>query len=365
MTPARGFNRSPDVAIVGAGLIGLAAAAAIAENGLTVHIIGEARAGEASRAAAGLLAPSVEEISAARAFGLASRDRYPSYVEWLRERSGITVPLNRKGVLEVALDEGELELLRRHSGGGELLDQPALAAFEPALAHAVGARYYELDGAVDNLALMEALTRIAANDPRIMLERGVVAGVDPASSALEMAGGRSVSAAFVVVAGGAWTSRLRGLPRPVPVEPVRGQMIAMHVSSVSHAVFGAGIYLVPRTKPDITLIGSTMERVGFDASTDEEGLSSLRSAARRLCPAALSVDSDTWAGLRPMTPDMLPVLGPDPEYPSLLYACGHSRNGILMGPLTADCLTDFVMQRQPEHDLSAFDVMRFGERVPG
>jgi glycine oxidase len=361
MTPMHGFNRSPDVAIVGAGLIGLAAAAAIAENGLTVHIIGEARPGEASRAAAGLLAPSVEEISAANTFGIASRDRYPSYVDWLRERTGIVVPLNRQGVLEVVGDE---QPAAGHSAKGVLLDQAALASLEPALAHARGAVYHELDGAVDNVLLMDSLTRIAHDDPRIRFERGVVAAVDATQPSLQLAGGKRISAAFVIIAGGAWAARLRGLPRPLPVEPVRGQMIAMRASPISHAVFGGGVYLVPRTS-GYTLIGSTMERVGFDATTTPEALASLRSAAQRLCPSLTAGSVETWAGLRPMTPDLLPIIGPDPDYPSLLYACGHSRNGILMGPLTADCLADLVMQREPGHDLSPFGVTRFGEQLPG
>lgn len=363
MKPARGFSPGPDAVIVGAGLIGLATAAAIAEQGLNVHLLGESRPGEASMAAAGLLAPSVEEMAAGRIFGIAARDRYPSYLEWLRERSGVRVPLNRDGVLQVALNDEELDALREEHGSGEPLHQQAVSALEPALSHAAGAVYFELDGAVDNVALMEGLGRVVRNDPRITFEHTAVDTIVPRASSVQTSGGSNISAAFVIIAAGAWTTRLQGLPRPLPVEPVRGQMIAMHASALSRAVFGAGIYLVPR-QANLTLVGSTMEHAEFDPSTTTTGLASLRAAAARLCPGILSSESDSWAGLRPMTPDLLPILGPDPDYPSLLYACGHSRNGILMGPLTADCLVRMVTGRDPEHDLSPFSVARFREPIP-
>ena len=356
---------SPDVIVIGGGLVGLASAAALADRGLSVHVLAESRPGEASVAAAGLLAPSVEEISSARAFGLASRDRYPSYLDWLRERTGIRVPLNREGVLQVALTKAEVAELEDASAGSEWLDASALAQLEPALAPAIGAAFHEGDGAVDNVVLLTALTRLVMHDPRITFERSAVAGVDTKGLVVQTAGGQRRSTAAILVATGAWTSRLRGLPRSLPVEPVRGQMLSRVGMPLRHATFGAGIYLVPRESGH-TLVGSTMERVGFDARTTEAGTDSLLAAAGRLCPAvADGAPHEAWAGLRPVTPDLLPIIDRDPEYPSLLYACGHSRNGILMAPLTADCVADLVTEGTTDHDLAPFSCTRFREPVSG
>jgi glycine oxidase len=101
-----------------------------------------------------------------------------------------------------------------------------------------------------------------------------------------------------------------------------------------------------------------MENVGFDASTSTDGIAKVRSAAQEICPA-LSIMIRAWAGLRPVTPDMLPLLGADPEYPSLVYACGHSRNGVLMAPLTGDVIADLVTATPLSHDLSQFRPDRF------
>jgi glycine/D-amino acid oxidase-like deaminating enzyme len=103
-----------------------------------------------------------------------------------------------------------------------------------------------------------------------------------------------------------------------------------------------------------------MENVGFDATTTREGVSTVRAAAEEICSAlALSERTISWAGLRPVTPDMLPILGADPERPSLIYGCGHSRNGVLMAPLTGDLIADLVTGAPLSHDLSQFRPDRF------
>ena len=130
----------PDVTIVGAGIIGLATAVAAARRGLTVMLVGDQRPGEASPAAAGMLAPSVERsVGPAHDFAIAARDLYPSYVESLAEQTGIRVPLNRLGILQLALTAaGEKGLRRTALPGTEWLDRPALAEAEPTLGHALG-----------------------------------------------------------------------------------------------------------------------------------------------------------------------------------------------------------------------------------
>jgi glycine oxidase len=103
-----------------------------------------------------------------------------------------------------------------------------------------------------------------------------------------------------------------------------------------------------------------MEDVGFDAGTTPAGVMKVRAAAEEICPQLAAAETrKEWAGLRPVTPDLLPIIGPDPRHTSLLYACGHSRNGVLMAPLTGDLIADLVTESPLNHDLSQFRPDRF------
>jgi glycine/D-amino acid oxidase-like deaminating enzyme len=163
-------------------LIGLAAAAALAERGLPVTIIGKHTAGEASPAAAGMLAPSVERaVGAAHDFAVAARDRYPGYVAFLKERTGIDVPLNRLGILQVALSEKGIKGLRKTGlATSKWLEARELRELEPALAHAMGAMFNPDDGAVDNTRLLAALEDYTAKSERITTIADTVLEVEPA-----------------------------------------------------------------------------------------------------------------------------------------------------------------------------------------
>ncbi|MEP6692786.1 MAG: FAD-dependent oxidoreductase, partial [Gemmatimonadaceae bacterium] len=325
----------PDVIVVGGGLVGMSCAAALSGRGVAVTLLCERLAGEASPAAAGLLAPSVEPAAeGAHAFAIAARDRYPSYVKMLADSTGTRVPLLRDGILEIALDDAGARSLLERSPHGTWLSRAELSAEEPALAHAVGAMRYELDGAVDNVALVNALRVYVELDPAIAVVPALVMHVHVADklTVVTTADGVRHEANRIVLAAGAWADRIEGLPRRLPVEPLRGQMIALDGTPVRHPVYGPHGYAVPRPGRE-TVIGATMERVGFDARTTAEGLSAMASTAREISPAFHKLGvTRAWAGLRPVTPDLLPIIGPDPTAPGLLYACGHSRNGILMAP---------------------------------
>ncbi|HEX9248620.1 MAG TPA: FAD-dependent oxidoreductase, partial [Gemmatimonadaceae bacterium] len=140
--------------------------------------------------------------------------------------------------------------------------------------------------------------------------------------------------------------------------PARGQLVSYSASPLRHVAYGPRGYVVPRG--DLTIGGTTMENVGFDSNTTTAGLKKVRAASEEICPGlAFAPTADAWAGLRPVTPDMLPILGPDPENPSLIYACGHSRNGVLMAPLTGDLIADLVTESPLSRDLSQFRADRF------
>jgi glycine oxidase len=353
----------PDVTIVGAGIIGLATAVAAARRGLNVMLVGDQRPGEASSAAAGMLAPSVERsVGPAHDFAIAARDLYPSYVESLAEQTGIRVPLNRLGILQVALTRAGVKGLRQTAlPGTEWLGRPVLAELEPTLGHALGAMLNPEDGAVDNVTLMRALGALADASPLIARLEATVARVksDTVRPVIELSTGGTHETGTVVIAGGAWASLIAGVPLLGVVTPARGQLIAYDSIGLRHVVYGPRGYLVPRANLQ-TIAGSTMENVGFDATTTDEGLARVRSASEEIAPA-LSVTrvQTSWAGLRPVTPDLLPLIGPDPHHPAIIYACGHSRNGILLAPLTGEVVAAIAAGEPPEHNLSQFRPDRF------
>ena len=357
------MTSTSDVTVIGAGIIGLATAAAAARRGFSVTLVGDQRAGEASAAAAGMLAPSVERAAGpAHDFAIAARDRYPAYIEDLAEQTGIRVPLNRLGILQVALSSAGVKGLRKTAfPGAEWIERKELAEAEPTLGHALGAMLNHEDGAVDNVTLMRALAALADQLPPITVLQGTVTRVhrDDARPRVELESGKTLESAFVVVAGGAWSSLIEGTPFGAAVSPARGQLVAYDSIGLRHVVYGPRGYLVPRVNLQ-TIGGSTMENVGFDSATTEDGLALIRSAAEEIAPAlSITPVQRSWAGLRPVTPDLLPILGNDPEYPSIIYACGHSRNGILLAPLTGDVVASLLADEPSPYDLSQFRPDRF------
>ena len=358
-TPALGA----DVAIVGGGLVGLATAAALSARGARITLIAAHHAGEASRAAAGMLAPGVERSTGpAHDFAVAARDLYPSYVEALAEVTGTLVPLDRSGILELAATEEAARAKRAAMPpDAEWLGAAAVHALEPHLAPVAGAVLHSGDGAVDNVALVRTLREFAEASPSITTvdERATALDLEDERPVIHLAAGGRVVATRVVLAAGAWSSTLDGLPRALPVEPVRGQMLGLSGVPVRHVTYGPHGYIVPRVG-STTLVGSTMEHVGFEVGTTTDGERALGAAAAEICPSLASAHvREQWSGLRPMTPDFLPIIGPDPDVPALLYACGHSRNGILLGPLTGECVAALASGEEPAVDLQAFAISRF------
>jgi glycine/D-amino acid oxidase-like deaminating enzyme len=309
-----------------------------------------------------MLAPSVERaVGPAHDFGIAARDRYPGYLEFLAERTGIQVPLNRRGILQVALSGKAIMGLKKTAPStARWVDAKELRELEPALSHAVGAMFNPDDGAVDNIVLLSALLKLVRVGTRVMMLHDAVAEVEPreSSATVRTTSGTTHSARHVVLAAGAWVGRISGARLGKAVEPARGQLVSYSISPLGHVAYGPRGYVVPRG--DTTIGGTTMENVGFDASTTSEGAKRVRSVAEEICPSLSGSNvTRSWAGLRPVTPDMLPILGPDPQHRSLIYACGHSRNGVLMAPLTGDLIADLVTGTPLSLDLSQFRPDRF------
>jgi glycine oxidase len=308
-----------------------------------------------------MLAPHIESNdTAARSLGVASRNMFPAWVSELQEATGIKIMLLRNGVVELAPDERSAQHLRGlASAQSTWLDPDILHVLEPDLAEAAGALLHKDDGAVDNVALIEALRQRLLREHMVRLVEGEVVRIVPHGLHPAVV---TRTARFevdrIVMAAGAWVNEIRGLPAPLRVEPLRGQMLALTGCPIEHAVYAPDVYLVPRN--GTTLVGATMERVGFETGTTEAALRGLRAAARVVVPALVdSSVSRSWSGLRPVTPDFLPIIGADPGNPALIYACGHSRNGILLAPLTGECVAALALGEEPEADLAPFSPQRF------
>lgn len=346
-----------DILVLGGGIAGLTVALEAARRDLSVIILDAPRPGAASRAAAGMLAPSLEGLPPTLlGTAIAARDFYPSFLAALHDRSGIEVPLDRGGILQLASESDAGLLRQRAPATAEWLDAAALADREPAFAGHHGALLHPLDGAVDNVVLMDALERAVAASDSIKRVAAEVLSIDADQpSALTPTRGRFF-ATRLVLCSGAWAGSLPGLPRRIPVRPVRGQLLRLSQSPIRHVTYGAGGYLVPRG--DTVLVGATSEEAGFENETSLSGLAALRSIASRAIPAlANAFVVDHWAGLRPMSLDSHPILGADPDSPALVYACGYSRNGILFAPWAAAQLAD-VLIGDPAPALAPFRVDR-------
>jgi glycine oxidase len=274
------------------------------------------------------------------------------------------VPLDRQGILQL-VPEGEADRLRAAaSDGSTWLDTDALRELEPAFEGHPGALLHPSDGAVDNVALMEALDRAVDASPTIKRVSAEVLSVDSdLPSALTRTRGRFFGTRLVL-ATGAWAAGVSGLPRQIPVRPVRGQLLRLADSPVRHVTYGGGGYLVPRG--DTVLIGATSEEAGFENETSLAGLAALRLIAARAVPSLSSaMVVDHWAGLRPMSLDGHPILGPDPDSPALVYACGFSRNGILFAPWAAARLAEVLVGNSvPELDPFRVDRPELARSTP-
>jgi glycine oxidase len=367
------------IAVVGGGIIGCATAWELAKAGCAVTLFERATPGaEASSAAAGLLAPLGDTPESAYArLALASWRLYPAVVESLRELTGIDVEYVTRGTIYPLFSaddvrRAEVRVADRFQPeyGIEAWDTADVRANEPALSTEVrGAMFVGCDHWVNNQRLVVAyaqaavaagvVLRAGAAVARVPIEAGRARGV--------MADGELWEADAVVLAAGAWTGELLGSSGlRLPVEPKRGQMVALgHVPSVlTHCVHGDDVYLVPRPSGEL-LIGATVERVGFQRAVTADGIAGLLRSAIDLCPAlGMLAVTRTWSGFRPWAPDSLPVLGPWPDVDGLWVATAHYRNGILLAPITARLMTEWLTTGEPGADVDEFLPARFVRRTP-
>ena len=325
---------SESVVIVGGGLLGCATAWELARRGARVTVLEKVVPGaEASSAAAGILSPRMEAHgnADARAIGVESLSLYRGWAAGLRRG----VDLRWNGVVRVVLPDEDAAAVRPDVDAvwldlAELRRREGVGAVQ-------GGWWLPEEGSVDPRKLMAAVHAAAVGSG--VTVRGGAEVVAVAPDRVALADG-SVVEGRVVVCAGAWTARVPGL-QGLPVRPVRGQMMAVRGSLTPAAVlFGAGGYAVPRVDGR-TLVGATVEEVGFERGVTVAGLRHLTGVAEGLLPRlANATVVETWSGFRPGTPDGLPLVG---EVNGIFVATGHFRNGILLAPLTARWVADTLL----------------------
>jgi glycine oxidase len=375
LTPQLFYNaevKTWDVIVIGGGIIGLSLAIALRKRGASVLVVERGEPGrEASHAAGGMLVDClVETPPALQALAAASARLYPEFAHELELESGMKVDLRDDGTIFLPSAEH-----LHHLESAPLL-AAALADLEPALVATDCPAFLLKERSVDPRALTAAAWKTAKN-------RGVDFSSGDEVIAVTVAEGRATGvkttktefpAAKVVNCAGAWSGQIRSgqisfgqmscgqvAAHPIPTRPVKGQMLCLVMPSrtlLKHVIRTPNVYLIPRSDGRL-LVGATVEEAGFDKRTDLATIQSLHKSAIALVPKLADARIlETWAGLRPGTPDALPILGAT-STPGYYVATGHFRDGILLAPITAEVMTAVIEGRSPEHDLTAFLPARF------
>jgi glycine oxidase len=370
--------KRPRVAIIGAGIVGLGIAWRLAGRAeVSLFDRGEAGMGS-SHAAAGMLAACCEAEpgeEALLALGRDSQARWPGFAQELLRVSGIAVELRQEGTLVLALtadDQAEaahrLDFQKRLGLPLEWLNAAATRAREPHLAGKIaGAVFSPEDHQVDNRKVVAAL-RVAAEAGGVAIheQRPIkeISTTGRRATGVVLEDGTRVSADIVVLAAGAWSRGIAGLPpdRRPPVRPVKGQMLSLRMDAAApllqHVLWAPGAYLVPRRDGRL-IVGATVEERGFDDTITAGGLLTLLEAAWRAIPAIEELPIDEiWTGHRPGSRDDAPILGRGP-LDGLFYATGHHRNGILLTPVTADAMARLILDDVLDPAIRPFGLERF------
>jgi len=362
-----------DAVIAGGGVIGGAIALELSRAGLHVAVVDRQQPGqEASWASAGIISPAPENPAMIVTVPLAKASvaLYPEFVAQVEEISGKSVGWRPKGTLEALFShdtKAELStIIALHHGLGlkaEPLRAEDARELEPALSEEVEAAVLRpQESSVDNRALTEAVLEAAKRSGAEIFSR-------QAAKAIWREGGRcaglllhneKIEAKWTIIAAGCFSAAIEGVAAYAPVRPAKGQMAALRAEDVAieRVLWSEKIYLVPRNDGRI-LAGATVEHVGFDKRTTAGGIAKVLSAAIELAPDLANAQiEETWAGLRPDSPDHLPILGPT-DLDGLLIATGHFRSGILLTPITARLIREWIIEQRVSVEWERFSPLRF------
>jgi glycine oxidase len=365
--------------VIGGGIIGCSVAWRLSADGVATTVLERGRVGqEASWAAAGMIAPQAEAEGPGPFFDfcMKARDAFDGIVDRLVRDGGVDPEYDRAGILYVALDADERAQLERRarwqrSVGAPLEELSGAEArrVEPMLSpEAVYAIHMPTNRRTDNRKLTQAYAAAARKAGAEFIEGARVEALalrGERAIGVLMDGGSIREADVVVNAAGAWAGEIRGLEADrVKLYPVRGQILCFEVApgTICPALFSLRGYVVPRRDGRL-LAGSTMEEAGYDKSVTLAGLDKIARGAAAIVPAlGAATFREAWAGLRPATRDLLPVLGFSPSVSNVLWAAGHFRSGILLSAITGEIIADLVKGRRPAVELGAFSAARFREQ---
>lgn len=369
------MTKTFEAVIAGAGLIGGAIALELARAGLRVAVFDQGEPGrEASWAGAGILSPAPENPAAIPLvpLGKASMMLYPEFVSHVEQISGQDVGFRSKGTLEALFSrDAARELSTRvalHHGWGlkaEALSADDARELEPALSSEMEAAVLRPDEAsVDNRALTQAALDAARKSGAEIFTHREVQGIwrEKQHCMGLLLKSEKVSAKWIIIAAGSFSAGIGGADAYAPVRPAKGQMVSLRAERVKieRVLWSNKIYLVPRNDGRI-LAGATVEYAGFDKKVTAGALAKLVSSAIELAPELSQAHvEETWAGLRPDSPDHLPILGPA-DIDGLLIATGHFRSGILLAPITARLIREWVTEQRVSVDWERFSPLRFVE----
>jgi glycine oxidase len=362
-----------NVVVIGAGVVGCAVAYELALRDARVRVVDPRPVGGgATHASAGMLAPYSEgHHPSLLQLGLASLGLWDQFVERLRAESNCRFQYERSGTLHVAGSDADRARLRAertaYSTQGvlhEWVEGAALRELEPALGDQIGSGLLlPNQGYVEAPAITRALAD-AAQRRGVLFTTGRVLGIASDTEAATVTTSEGIlKADALVLAAGSWSSALAGIGSwPPPVKPVRGQLLYVRAPArmARRIVWGSGCYVVP-WQDGTTLVGATVEDVGFDEQPTAGGVRQLLNAVHDLLPAtAAATFQEVRVGLRPKTPDELPIIGPSSTMRHVFHATGHYRNGILLTPLTAKLIGDLVVDRRDHDELALTNPLRFG-----
>jgi glycine oxidase len=369
------MTKNFEAVIAGGGLIGGAIALELALAGVRVAIFELGEPGrEASWASAGILSPAPENPATIPLvpLGKASMSLYPQFVARVEELSGQQVGFRPKGTVEALFSRDAARELSTHvalhHGWGlraEALSAEDARELEPALSPELEAAVLRPDEAsIDNRALTQAVLDAARKSGVEIFPHREVRGVwrEKQRCAGLLLENEKVSANWTIIAAGSFSASIAGVDAYAPVRPAKGQMASLRAErlKIERVLWSDKIYLVPRNDGRI-LAGATVEYVGFDRKVTAGALATVLNGAIELAPdLAHARVEETWAGLRPDSPDHLPILGPA-DIDGLLIATGHFRSGILLTPITARLIREWVTEQRVSVDCERFSPLRFVE----
>ena len=371
------MSSTNDIIVVGAGIVGCAIGYELAKRGASVQIVDERPAGMgATQASAGVLAPYIEAHDKAPLLELAARslDLFDAFVAEVTSDSGAEVRYRRTGTLEVALQLESMARFRsvaaaltRRGISFELLDAAAARDAEPHLTGDLsGALLIPTHGHVAAGQLTRALAAAARRHGAQLIEQGRVLRLRASGRDMSVETTRgTLTAHGVVLAAGSWSGQIdiEGVSVKPPIKPVRGQLVQCRWTAplLRRVVWSERCYVVPWDDGTL-LVGATVEDAGFDERTTAAGVHDLIEAASELLPQTWTAGfSAARVGLRPASPDELPLIGRSAVIPALTYACGHYRNGVLLAPLTAKLVADQMLDGVSDPMLASTRPQRFGE----